>query len=98
MSDQGNSVKVNLLGKEHQFACPPGQEQALRAAAENLNVNVEQMRTRSAVRNDEKALLMAALNLSHELLEAKAQLQQRSIQEHALCDKLKVALNENESK
>jgi len=96
MSDKGHSVKVNLLGREHQFACPQGQEQALLAAAEHLNVNVEQMRTRSAVRNDEKALLMAALNLSHELLEVKAQLHNQSVQQHALCDKLKGALDEHE--
>ncbi|MFY8273597.1 cell division protein ZapA [Pseudoalteromonas sp. SSDWG2] len=96
MSDKGHSVKVNLLGREHQFACPQGQEQALLAAAENLNANVEQMRARSAIRNDEKALLMAALNLSHELLEAKAQLQQQYMQHSALCDKLEAALKQDE--
>ena len=60
-----------MLGKEQQFACPEGQEEALIAAAKNLNDLVEQMKQRSSVRNDQKALLMAALNLSHELLEAK---------------------------
>ncbi|MEM0514255.1 cell division protein ZapA [Pseudoalteromonas sp. YIC-827] len=96
MSDKGHSVKVNLLGKEHQFACPKGQEQALLAAAENLNANVEQMRMRSAIRNDDKALLLAALTLSHELLEAKAQLHQLSAQQHALCDKLEAALRQED--
>ncbi|ALS31685.1 MULTISPECIES: cell division protein ZapA [Pseudoalteromonas] len=68
---QNQRVTVELLGKEQQFACPPGQEEALKAAAKNLNDLVEQMKQRSTVKNEQNALLMAALNLSHELLEAK---------------------------
>ena len=55
---QNQRVTVELLGKEQQFACPAGQEEALKAAAKNLNDLVEQMKQRSTVRNDQKALLM----------------------------------------
>ncbi|MCG7543332.1 cell division protein ZapA [Pseudoalteromonas sp. MM17-2] len=92
MSNDGHSVKVNLLGREHQFACPPGQEQALLDAAQHLNESVEHMRQRSAVRNDDKALLMAALNLCHELLEAKSQLTEQQKMQSQLCSKLTSAL------
>ena len=40
---QNQRVTVELLGKEQQFACPAGQEEALKAAAKNLNDLVEQM-------------------------------------------------------
>lgn len=90
---QNQRVTVELLGKEQQFACPQGQEEALKAAAENLNDLVEQMKKRSTVRNDQKALLMAALNLSHELLEAKTQKIDEQHHQDQLIDKLSQHLN-----
>ncbi|MGO2010345.1 MAG: cell division protein ZapA [Pseudoalteromonas sp.] len=89
MSDLENQrVMVKLLGKEQQFACPKGQEDALIAAAKHLNDLVDQMKQRSAVRNDQKALLMAALNISHELLETKNQQISAEHQQDLLIDKL----------
>ncbi|MEL0640246.1 cell division protein ZapA [Pseudoalteromonas aliena] len=85
---QNQRVTVELLGKKQQFACPEGQEDALIAAAKNLNDLVEQMKQRSTVRNDQKALLMAALNLSHELLEAKTQATAEQQYQDKLIDKL----------
>ena len=85
---QSQRVTVELLGKEHEFSCPPGQEHALVAAAQNLNDLVEQMKQRSSVRNDQKALLMAALHLSHELLEVKSQQAEQEQQHDSLIDKL----------
>jgi cell division protein ZapA len=85
---QNQRVTVELLGKEQQFACPEGQEEALKAAAKNLNDLVEQMKQRSTVRNDQQALLMAALHLSHELLEAQTQKAVDLQQQDQLIDKL----------
>jgi cell division protein ZapA len=85
---QNQGVTVMLLGKEQQFACPAGQEAALIAAAEHLNDIVEKMKQRSAVRNDQKALLMAALNLSHDLLAAKAEQATELEHKDLLIDKL----------
>ena len=92
---QNQRVTVELLGKEQQFACPAGQEEALKAAAKNLNDLVEQMKQRSTVRNDQKALLMAALNLSNELLEAKTQKSVELEHQDQLIDKLSQYLSSN---
>lgn len=92
---QNQRVTVELLGKEQQFACPDGQEEALKAAAKNLNDLVEKMKQRSTVRNDYKALLMAALNLSHELLEAKTQKAVELAYQDQLVDKLSQYLSSN---
>ncbi|MCF7519629.1 MULTISPECIES: cell division protein ZapA [Pseudoalteromonas] len=85
---QSQRVAVELLGKEHEFSCPEGQEKALVGAAQHLNDLVEQMKQRSAVRNEQKALLMAALHLSHELLEVKSQQAKQEQQHDSLIDKL----------
>ncbi|WP_394193776.1 cell division protein ZapA [Pseudoalteromonas atlantica] len=95
---QNQRVTVELLGKEQQFACPQGQEEALIAAAKHLNDLVEQMKQRSTVRNDQKALLMAALNISHELLEVQKQQATAQQQQDELIDKLSLYLNDSNHK
>lgn len=95
---QNQRVTVELLGKEQQFACPQGQEDALIAAAKHLNDLVEQMKQRSTVRNDQKALLMAALNISHELLEVQSQQAVAQQQQDQLIDKLSLYLGESTNK
>lgn len=95
---QNQRVTVELLGKEQQFACPQGQEDALIAAAKHLNDLVEQMKQRSTVRNDQKALLMAALNISHELLEVQKQQATSQQQQDELIDKLSLYLNDSNHK
>ncbi|MCQ8879397.1 cell division protein ZapA [Pseudoalteromonas shioyasakiensis] len=95
---QNQRVTVELLGKEQQFACPPGQEDALIAAAKHLNDLVEQMKQRSTVRNDQKALLMAALNISHELLELQKQQAIAQQQQDELIDKLSLHLGQPSDK
>lgn len=92
-AEQSQRVSVELLGQEQEFACPVGQEHALIAAAKHLNDLVEQMKQRSTVRNDHKALLMAALHLSHELLETQGNVEQQQVQHDQLIDKLSHYLN-----
>ncbi|MBB1294927.1 MAG: cell division protein ZapA [Pseudoalteromonas rhizosphaerae] len=92
---QNQRVTVELLGKEQQFACPAGQEDALIASAKYLNDLVDKMKQRSTVRNDQKALLMAALNISHELLEAKTQQSVTQQQQDQLIDKLSAYLGQS---
>ena len=74
-------IVVEILGQQHQFACPQGQEDALRQAAQLLNNKLEDIRQRSGIRNNERLLLMVALNLSHEMMVAdeKLQLQHKSL-------------------
>ncbi|MEI5640483.1 MULTISPECIES: cell division protein ZapA [unclassified Pseudoalteromonas] len=88
MSEQNNQVTVTLLGKEHQFACAPDQEEALHNAVALLDKRVEEMRQRSTVRNDHNALLLAALHLCHDLQALESQQQQQAQQLAQLVAKL----------
>lgn len=69
MSQSTTQIEVTLLGKSHQFACTEGQEEALLNAAELLNAKVDEMKQRSSIRSEQKALLMAALQLCFEIKE-----------------------------
>jgi cell division protein ZapA len=63
-----NTVTVTILDKDYQVACPPGQEQELLAAARHLDQSMRDIRATGKVIGLERVAIMAALNMSHELL------------------------------
>ncbi len=67
---QPNTVSVNILDKEYQVACPAEQEDALRASARYLDKQMRDIRDSGKVIGLERIAVMAALNISHELLRA----------------------------
>lgn len=64
-------VLVSILDKEFIVACPPNSEEALMAAAELLDNQMRQIRHNGRVIGTERIAVMAALNISHELLSLK---------------------------
>ena len=66
-----NTVTVNILDKDYQVACPAEQELELVAAAKNLDAAMRDIRATGKVIGLERVAIMAALNMSHELLAAR---------------------------
>jgi len=66
------TVTVHILDKEYPVACPPDQEQALRDAARHLDEQMRTIRASGKVIGLERIAVMAALNISHELLQTAA--------------------------
>ncbi|HSC68625.1 MAG TPA: cell division protein ZapA [Cellvibrio sp.] len=65
------TVFVKILDKEYQVACPREERQALVESAQLLDERMKAIRGSGAVIGLERIAVMAALNLSHELLQAK---------------------------
>ncbi|MES2675463.1 MAG: cell division protein ZapA [Pseudomonadota bacterium] len=65
------TVFVKILDKEYQVACPREERQALIESAQLLDDRMRAIRGSGAVIGLERIAVMAALNLSHELLQAK---------------------------
>ncbi|WP_101758519.1 cell division protein ZapA [Oceanicoccus sp. KOV_DT_Chl] len=63
------TVIVKLLDKEYQVACPPGQQQALTQSANYLDSQMRSIRANGKVIGLERIAVMAALNISNELLQ-----------------------------
>jgi cell division protein ZapA len=63
------TVIVKLLDKEYQVACPPGQQQALARSANYLDSQMRNIRSSGKVIGLERIAVMAALNISNELLQ-----------------------------
>ena len=66
-----NTVSVDILDKEYQVACPPDEEAALNQAARYLDQHMRDIRSTGKVIGLERVAIMAALNISHELLALK---------------------------
>ena len=66
------TVFVKILDKEYQVACPREERHALMESAQLLDERMKAIRGSGAVIGLERIAVMAALNLSHELLQAKS--------------------------
>ena len=56
------------MGKEYRVACPPEEKDNLLASADLLNEKLEEIKESGAVIGTERIAIMAALNMSHEVL------------------------------
>ena len=77
MKDQ-ESLSIKILEKEYRVACPDEEKESLIASANMLNEKLNEIKQKGAVVGTERIAVMAALNMSHELISSQAM-----IDEHA---------------
>jgi cell division protein ZapA len=75
---QQDSLSINILDKEYRVACPEEEKESLLASASVLNKRLRDIKNKGAVLGTERIAIMAALNLSHEMLNGKAIEQQHT--------------------
>ncbi|MCB1676107.1 MAG: cell division protein ZapA [Halioglobus sp.] len=68
--NQPHTVTVKILDKEYQVACPQEQEAELIVSARYLDKQMRGIRQSGKVIGTERIAVMAALNISYELLQA----------------------------
>ena len=68
MSDQSTTVQVKILDKEYQVNCPPADQEALIKSARYLDENMRKIKDRGNIHGVEKIAVMAALNITHDML------------------------------
>jgi cell division protein ZapA len=67
-----HTVSIDILDKNYQVACEPEQEAELRQAASDLDDQMRAIRSTGKVIGLERVAIMAALNLSHQVLVMKS--------------------------
>lgn len=95
--DGHHNVRVTILGKEYSVVCSPDQKAALHSAAGHLNDRMQQIQQTGKVIGTERCAIMAALNITHELLALKEQSAgsvEVTSQLQALTQKLEAAVQE----
>ncbi|MCO7517714.1 cell division protein ZapA [Pseudomonas guariconensis] len=63
-----NSVTVQILDKEYSIICPPEERNNLVSAARYLDGKMREIRSSGKVIGADRIAVMAALNITHELL------------------------------
>ena len=66
-----STVSIRILDKDYQVHCPPEQQEALLSAAHGLDLRMREIRRSGNVIGLERIAVMAALNLSYELMQAQ---------------------------
>ncbi|MBA3581594.1 MAG: cell division protein ZapA [Gammaproteobacteria bacterium] len=67
----GVPVTITILDKEYQVACPAEEVDALRASAQYLSQRMREIRDNGKVLGADRIAVMAALNITRELLNLK---------------------------
>ncbi|MBU2873391.1 cell division protein ZapA [Marinobacter salexigens] len=94
MSKPSTTVEVKILDKEYLVACPAEEQEALIRAARHLDSKMREIRTGGKVFGTERIAVMAALNMTHELLERDTMSDATSTLLKAMDSKLENALGE----
>jgi cell division protein ZapA len=68
-----NKVTIRIMDKEYVVGCPEGAQTDLFASAEYLDKKMREIRDTGKLMGLERIAVMAALNMSHELLQYKAE-------------------------
>ncbi len=71
MNKQLHPVSVAILGKEYKIACSEDEKEALLDSANDLDRQMRKIRDTGKVNSPDRIAVMAALNLMHELRQAK---------------------------
>ncbi len=67
-----NTASVSILDRDYLVACPPGEREALLAAARLLDSRLREMRQSARSATLERLAIMVALNLAHEQQQHKS--------------------------
>ncbi len=75
---QPNTVTVHILDKDYCIACPADERANLESAARYLDGKMREIRTGGKVIGAERIAVMAALNITHDLLHKQQRLDQEA--------------------
>ncbi|MCY0965203.1 cell division protein ZapA [Parathalassolituus penaei] len=94
MGNDSRTLSLNIMERDYRVNCPEGAEQKLRDAARFLDQKMSEIRDASAgsgkVPGIDRIAVIAALNISHQLLEVQALLHEQD----AAIERLTLMLDE----
>lgn len=69
------SLTINVMSKDYRVACPADEVDSLKASAQLLNDKLQEIKQSGSVIGTERIAIMAALNMSNEILHGELQQQ-----------------------
>lgn len=86
------NVEISILGQQYKIACPDGEEQTLQNTVEQFNDKLKSIKNNSRALRNEQLIVMAALNICHELNAEKAKNQKQAEQLNERIQKLQQSI------
>lgn len=65
-------LTITIMDKEYRVACPAEERENLKASADLLNDKLKEIKKQGSVIGTERIAIMAALNMSHEILHSQS--------------------------
>lgn len=93
MKDQASVSTVYILDKEYRVSSTLEKQEALHAAARYLNAKMQEIRATGKVIGIERIAVMAALNLSYELMQNRQQSENELHEAHEQIDEVVNRIN-----
>ena len=97
MGNSNTTVTVNILEKDYEVACAPGEVDALKASARYVDRQMQSIRNSGKVIGLDRVAVMAALNIANEYLGTESRRKQTEERIDLLAEKLKQAIEKQES-
>lgn len=100
MKSAQQGVKVSIIGREYFIGCKESERSALVAAATYLDKQMRDIQQGGKVIGMDRCAIMAALNISHDLLELRRKGSESSelkARLHAIQDKIDTVMQEQKS-
>jgi cell division protein ZapA len=72
MGSDKNTTEITLLDRKYLIACPAGEQDGLLRSAQHLNRKMQEIRQTGKVLSLERMAIMAALNITHDMLTREA--------------------------
>jgi cell division protein ZapA len=72
MTDKKKSIDISIMGRTYKVSCAEGERDALAQAVAYLDQKMNEIKSGGRIAGAERIAVMAALNIAHELLEARA--------------------------
>ncbi len=70
--NKAESLTISIMSKEYRVACATEEVESLKASAQLLNDNLQTIKGQGSVIGTERIAIMAALNMSHEILHGES--------------------------
>ncbi len=84
MSSDTSTIEVFILDKPYRISCPESEQESLRQSAQYLDRKMREIRAGGKVLGLERIAVIAALNISHELISASRQADAESVSQSEL--------------
>ncbi len=72
MNDKAKALDVTIMGRSYKVTCPDEERDALLQAVAYLDQKMGEIKSSGRIAGVERIAVMAALNIAHEMLEARA--------------------------